>query len=149
MTDLTPPIRWNRLVKGVICYVACLALLVASALIVRDRQHLLATARRAEGVVAGHPYGWAHPEIRFRLPDGESIVFSQGGFHTGYALGETVSVLYLPERPRASAIVDDILPLWDPLALTLALALVFFQAGRRLSRTARSAGSSRRSDASP
>lgn len=132
MTESTLPTRWDRLLKGALCYLVCLVMLVASALIVRDRQQLLATGLRAEGVVVGHPHGWAHPEVRFQLPGGEPVVFSQGGFHTGYALGETVSVRYLAERPLASAVVEDPMPLWGPLGLPLVMAVFFFCAGRRL-----------------
>lgn len=64
--------------------------------------------------------GGSHPEIAFVARNGERVSFSQGGWITGYKVGDRVRVLHDPAAPRRGATVDALGTLWAwPIALAV------------------------------
>jgi hypothetical protein len=117
---------WQRAGRALLS-AAAVALLVALALIVKDRRLLLSGAHAHGDVVkvdtkaelATTTYA---PVVRFFV-DGTAYVFTARASTLPYSVGDGVEVLYDPRNPqRASA--DETLSLWLPALTALAAAVV-------------------------
>lgn len=81
-----------------------------------QRMEFLRAAETAAGQVVGVKTAGTQPQVLFHAGD-MRINYLQGGMALGYAPGQAVQVRYLPERPAATAVVDDFLPLWGSTGL--------------------------------
>ena len=81
-------------------------------------------ARKAPGTVMALKSG--APEIRFRAHDGREIQFTSGASSKppAYSVGETVEVLYRPDRPE-DAEVNAFMSLWLGVIILGALGSMF------------------------
>lgn len=124
MANHASPSIGERLL-GLLFALIGIALLGIAVHIVLDRREFLAHAQIADGIVTRLNAGGSHPEIAFTTRRGERVSYPQGGFIAGYRPGQQVQVRYLPERPAASALVDDRGALWGTSAMVGAMGLVF------------------------
>ncbi|MFK3740698.1 DUF3592 domain-containing protein [Massilia sp. TN1-12] len=81
-----------------------------------QRMEFLRAAETAAGQVVGVKAAGTQPQVLFHAGD-MRINYLQGGMALGYAPGQAVQVRYLPERPAATAVLDDVLPLWGATGL--------------------------------
>lgn len=104
-------------------------LLLIAGKVASDRYDFVSEAKVAQGLVSELNAGGAHPQIDFTSIAGEKISYPQGGFIFGYQIGQPVRVLYAPERPANSAIIDDPWALWATPAVIGGLGLLFVICG--------------------
>jgi len=107
------PSRIGQMLLGLFFALIGIGLLGIAVDLALDQHAFLARAQTADGVVSRLNAGGSHPEIAFVTGSGERISYPQGGFIFGYRQGRPVRVLYLPEEPALSAVVDDPGALWD------------------------------------
>lgn len=104
-------------------------LLIAAGILSFGTVRFLRDAAHADGVVIALNAGGSHPQIRFELPDGRPISYSQGGWIAGYQVGDRVDVRYRASDPVATATIAAIGSVWAwPIALAF-LGTVFALAG--------------------
>lgn len=89
-----------------------LFLLFITLWLVQNQLDFLAHAHRAEGHVSALNAGGNHPQIDFTDANGKTFSYPQNGFISGYEVGDRVTVLYRPEDPYVSAIIDSPGALW-------------------------------------
>jgi hypothetical protein len=107
-----------------------------------QRMAFLQAAETASARVVGVGAAGTQPRLVFHAGD-TRINYPQGGAAFGYAVGQAVQVRYLPERPAATAVVDDFLALWGTTALFAALGACVGGIGLALLRAQRAAGGKR------
>ena len=91
----------------------------------------VAQARKAQGTVVALRSG--APEVKFRTEDGREVRFtsSVSSKPPSYDVGETVEVLYRPDRPE-DAEVDALMTLWFGAILLGGMGSVFSLVGAAL-----------------
>lgn len=104
-----------------------------------QRMEFLRAAETASAKVVGVQAGGTQPQILFHAGD-MRINYLQGGAAFGYAVGQAVQVRYLPERPAATAVVDDFLALWGSTAVFAVLGACAGGIGLATLRARRAAG---------
>jgi Protein of unknown function (DUF3592) len=92
-----------------IVWIGCLTGLIYT---VENTKAFLAAAVTASGRVVALNAGGSHPEIEFVTRKGALISYPQGGWISGYKVGDKVKVLYLENAPSTSATVDRIGAVW-------------------------------------
>ncbi|OWP51089.1 DUF3592 domain-containing protein [Pseudomonas nitroreducens] len=121
--------RPAEVMRGLLFGVIGLVCLAIVAYEVVDRVQFLRNARVADGQVESLNAGGSHPQVAFTTDGGQRISYPQNGLIFGYQQGQSVRVLYLPERAQASAIVDDFGALWGMTALLGLLGAAFAGVG--------------------
>lgn len=106
-----------------------LCLLFITFVLVHNQLDFLAHAQRAEGRVSALNAGGSHPQIDFIDANGKSFSYPQNGFISGYEVDDRVTVLYQPENPDISAIVDTPGALWAWSLIAGLLGSTFTAAG--------------------
>lgn len=96
-----------------------------------DRLGFVVHAQRARGNVSAVNAGGSHPQIDFKDATGRVISSPETGLMFGYAIGDRVNVLYRPEAPATTALIDDRGALWGASLLAGLFACVFALGGRR------------------
>lgn len=108
----TPYSPRGDLLRALVFLPLGLCLLYLTLWLVDDRLGFLAQAQRAQGTVSALNAGGSHPQIDFTDATGKVTSYPESGLIFGYAVGDQVGVLYRPEAPAASAIIDDRGALW-------------------------------------
>ncbi len=121
--------RIGTILLGLLFALIGIGLLGIAVNISLDRRDFLARAQTADGIVSHLNAGGSHPEIAFTTASGEKISHPQGGFIFGYQKDQPVRVLYLPEQPDGSAIVDTPAALWGTSGVLGVMGLVFTLVG--------------------
>ncbi|GAA3724333.1 hypothetical protein GCM10022268_35550 [Sphingomonas cynarae] len=104
--------------KGLFFTIIGAALLIAAAIAAMGVQRFRDAAARADGVVERLNAGGSHPQIRFTTMAGDVVSYAQGGLIFGYRTGDSVRVMYRPDRPQATARLDQFGAMWAmPLLL--------------------------------
>jgi len=103
-------------------------LLLASALWIGSIASFVAGAETAPGSVVELNAGGSHPEVEFTPEGGEPIRYPQNGLIAGFAVDDSVQVLYTPGDP-SSAVIDNAGALWGFPIGGLVLGLVFAVVG--------------------
>lgn len=103
-------------------------LLFLTFVLVHNQLDFLAHAQRAEGQVSALNAGGSHPQIDFTDAHGKAFSYPQNGFIWGYEVGDRVTVLYRPENPDVSAIIEANGVLWV-WSLVAGLLGILFAAG--------------------
>lgn len=112
------------------------AMLAGALALAQNTHRFLARAAHAPGVVqeliphySSDSTTYA-PRVSFRIPDGQQIDFvsSTSSNPPGYAAGETVDVLYLPEHPQ-KARLNGYFSLWGGATIVGGIGAVFFAIG--------------------
>ncbi len=104
--------------KGLFFTVIGAALLIAAVIAAMGVQRFRDAAARADGVVERLNAGGSHPQIRFTTMAGDVVSYAQGGLIFGYRAGDRVRVMYRPDRPQATARLDQFGAMWAmPLLL--------------------------------
>jgi hypothetical protein len=104
--------------KAVLFLAIGVALLMVAGITSIGTLRFLREAARAEGTVVALNAGGSHPQVRFQLPDGRPVSYPQGGWISGYRVGDRVIVRYEAGNPVATARIDAIGSLWVwPIAL--------------------------------
>jgi hypothetical protein len=94
------------------------ALLLVAGITSIGTLRFLREAAQAEGIVVALNAGGSHPQVRFELPDGRPVSYPQGGWISGYQVGDRVTVRYDAGNPLATARIEAIGSLWAwPIAL--------------------------------
>ncbi|MGS7252940.1 DUF3592 domain-containing protein [Pseudomonas sp. SK] len=125
----TPYSPRGDLLRALVFLPLGLCLLYLTLWLVDDRLGFLAQAQRAQGTVSALNAGGSHPQIDFTDATGKVTSYPESGLIFGYAVGDQVGVLYRPEAPAASAIIDDRGALWGASLLAGLFALVFTSGG--------------------
>jgi len=106
--------------RGLFFTVIGAALLIAAVIATIGVQRFRDAAARADGVVERLNAGGSHPQIRFTTTAGDVVSYAQGGLIFGYRAGDRVRVMYRPDRPQATARLDQFGAMWAmPLLLGL------------------------------
>lgn len=125
-----------------------LGLLVASVFVYLNTRNFINSSARAEGTVVAHAPGRSSdgdltyaPVISFRTPEGQAVEFkSQTSSNSPYpAVGETVEVIYNPQRP-SEAEINSFSSLWTLNIILAALGAGFFVIGTTVFMVFRRAG---------
>lgn len=95
------------------------------------------TADQSPGVVVRLNAGGSHPEVLFMGADGQPVEYPQNGLVWGYRVGDRVTVLFDPARPRR-AVVDAFGARYGFAVLGAVLGAVFLCVAAALWRRARS-----------
>ncbi|MET3674596.1 MULTISPECIES: DUF3592 domain-containing protein [unclassified Pseudomonas] len=125
----TPSSPLGDLLRALVFIPLGLCLLSLTLWLVEDRLGFVAQAQRAQGNVSALNAGGSHPQIDFTDTTGNVISYPESGLIFGYAVGDQVGVLYRPEAPTATAIIDDRGALWGASLLAGLFALVFTSGG--------------------
>lgn len=118
-------------VQGLLFLIAGIGLLIAAGVFGLKSYDFVQQASRADARVIALNAGGSHPQIEFETASGESVSYPQGGLIFGYAVGDSVTVLYRAENPRATASVDAWGALWGVSFFLAFLGLAFAIAGGR------------------
>lgn len=94
---------------------------------------LVRNGQRAKGLVTALYAGTSHPKVEFVDKDGGTIVFPGNGF-VSHRVGDAVDVLYAPENPGHSALLEEPGALWMFDVSTGVLGFGAFAAGLYLLR---------------
>ncbi len=106
--------------RGLFFTVIGAALLIAAVIATIGVQRFRDAAARADGVVERLNAGGSHPQIRFTTTAGDVVSYAQGGLIFCYRAGDRVRVMYRPDRPQATARLDQFGAMWAmPLLLGL------------------------------
>ena len=116
-------------IKGLLFAVVGVVLLAIAGYLASERYSLVAQASRAPGVVKSLNAGGSHPQIEFTSSTGEVVSYPQGGMIFGYQAGQPVEVLYRPQSPSSTAVINDRGALWGTAVLLGAMGLIFVLAG--------------------
>ena len=100
------------LVRALVFLPTGIVLLVAAVLVSRNVRSFIRHSETAPGTVIRLNAGSSHPEISFRLRDGRTFSFPQGGLIGGYAPGQRVVVRYAAVDPQRTACLDVWGALW-------------------------------------
>lgn len=119
----------SDLVQGVLIAFIGVVLLAIAGYLVSERHGFLSHAQRAPGVVKALNAGGSHPQIEFTSASGEVVSYPQGGMIYGYQTGQPVQVFYQPEKPSATAVINDAGALWGTSGLVGLIGLGFALAG--------------------
>lgn len=97
----------------------------------RNTSNFIDTSRKAQGTVVALRSG--APEVKFRTEQGREIQFtsSVSSKPPSYSVGETVEVIYQPDRPD-EAEVNSFMTLWLGVMIVGALGTVFSLIGLAL-----------------
>jgi hypothetical protein len=125
----TPSSARGDMLRALIFIPLGLCLLCLTLWLVANRLDFLAQAQRAEGLVSALNAGGSHPQIDFSDATGKAVSYPEGGFIFGYAVGDSVAVLYRTDAPSSSAIIEDRGALWGASLLSGLLAIVFTAGG--------------------
>ena len=106
-----------------------LFLLCFSVWLIQYQLDFLAHAQRAEGHVSALNAGGSHPQIDFADATGKAVSFPQGGLIFGYAVGDSVTVLYRAESPSSTASLESLGALWGANLMVGMFAIVFTAGG--------------------
>lgn len=93
------------------------------------RLEFIQTAEVVEAKVVSLNSGGSHPQIEFKDGRGETVSYPQGGLIYGYEVGDAVRVLYRPENPAATALLDAPGSLWGGVFSGLVVGLIFSAVG--------------------
>lgn len=107
----TPSTR-SDLLRALIFIPLGLCLLYLTLWMIEVRLEFLSQAQRAQGHVSALNAGSSHPQIDFTEASGEVISYPESGLIFGYAVGDSVTVLYHAEAPSSTAIIEDRGALW-------------------------------------
>jgi hypothetical protein len=119
----------SHLVQGLLIAFLGLVLLAIAGYLASERYGFLSRAQTAPGVVKALNAGGSHPQIEFTTASGEAVSYPQGGMIYGYQIGQPVQVFYRPEKPPATAVINDLGALWGTSALLGVIGLIFALAG--------------------
>ncbi|WP_248802838.1 DUF3592 domain-containing protein [Pseudomonas sp. MWU13-2100] len=125
----TPSSGRGDLPRALIFIPLGLCLLYLTLWLVEDRLGFLALAQRAEGHVSALNAGGSHPQIDFTDATGKAVSYPESGFIFGYAVGDSVTVLYRADAPSSTAIIEDHGALWGASLLAGLFAIVFSAGG--------------------
>ncbi|GLO29052.1 DUF3592 domain-containing protein [Pseudomonas asiatica] len=125
----TPAFSRGDILRASVFIPVGLFLLCLTFWLVEDRLGFVAHAQRAQGNVSAVNAGGSHPQIDFRDATGRVISYPENGLIFGYAIGDRVDVLYRPEAPATTAIIDDRGALWGASLLAGLFACVFALGG--------------------
>ncbi len=114
-----------RRVKIIVFTLVGLALMVSAVCWAVSTFHFVARAASAPGLVVKLNGGGAHPEVRFTTAAGGTIEYPQGGMIWGCRAGDRVEVLYEPENPTGSAVINRPGALWGFVAMDFTLGAGF------------------------
>lgn len=114
-----------RTVKIIVFTVVGLALMVGAVCWAVSTRRFVAQAVAAPGVVIRLNAGGAHPQVRFTTAAGQTIEYPQGGMIWAYRVGDKVKVLYVPENPAGSAVLNRPGALWGFVAMDFLLGAAF------------------------
>jgi hypothetical protein len=131
--------------KAVVLLSAGLIMLLVVGMSSAGTLRLVRSGQRAKGIVTSLYAGPAHPKVEFIAKDGRTIVFPGNGF-VSHRVGDTVDVLYTPENPEHSAVLEETGALWMFDASSGMLGLVVCAAGVYLLRKSDSRRGSRNAD---
>jgi hypothetical protein len=121
-------------VRGTVLVVAGIVTLILVGVSVIGTLRLLRSGQRAKGMVTALYAGNAHPKIEFVANGGATVVFPGNGF-VSHRVGDAVDVLYAPENPGRSAVLEEPGALWLFDASTGVLGFAAFAIGIFLLRT--------------
>ncbi|CAM3371216.1 hypothetical protein BZK31_18525 [Pseudomonas floridensis] len=124
-----PSSERGDLLRALIFLPLGLCLLYITLWMAQDRLGFLAQAQRAEGQVSALNSGGSHPQIDFTDATGKALSYPESGFIFGYAVGDSVTVLYRAEAPSSTAIIEDRGALWGASLLAGLFAIVFTAGG--------------------
>ena len=114
-----------RTLKIIVFTIVGLALMVGAVCWANSTRRFVARAVAVPGVVIRLNAGGAHPEVRFTTAAGQVIDYPQGGMIWGYRVGDKVEVLYEPENPTGSAVLDRPGALWGFVAMDFLMGAGF------------------------
>ena len=114
-----------RTLKIIVFTVVGVALMVGAVWRASATRRFVARAASAAGEVTKLNAGGSHPEVRFTTAAGQVIEYPQGGMISGYRVGDRVEVLYEPESPRSSAVLNRPGALWGFTLTTFLMGAVF------------------------
>ena len=101
------------------------ALMVSALCWAVSTRRFVARAATAPGLVIKLNAGGAHPQVRFTTAAGEVIEYPQDGMIWGYRVGDRVEVLYAPENPAGSAVLNRPGALWGFVAMDFLMGAAF------------------------
>jgi len=104
------------------------SLIFSNISVIKDNIKFINTATKTYGKVISTPFGKFHPDIEFETLNGETITFTQNGFHKGYYVDDKVPIIYQIENPK-QAKINHFLAIWSISIFIGVLALVFLFAG--------------------
>ena len=114
-----------RTVKIIVFTIVGLALMVGAVCWAVSAWAFVARAAAAPGLVIRLNAGGAHPEVSFTTAAGQVIDYPQGGMIWGYRVGDKVEVLYEPDNPAGSAVLNQSGALWGFVAMDFLLGAGF------------------------
>lgn len=129
MTTATSTPRADRVAKGLLFTLMGMAMLAIAGWTLADRLQFLDRAQPVQGWVDHLNAGGSHPQVVFQTPAGQRVSYAQNGLIFGYAPGQPVRVLYLPEAPARDPVVDTPAALWGVTVLIGLIGAVFVFAG--------------------
>lgn len=118
-------------VQGLVFLLVGIGLLIAAVFFGLERYDFIQEASRADARVVALNAGGSHPQVEFVSAAGETVSYPQGGLIFGYGVGDSVTVLYRPENPRATASVDAWGALWGVSLFFSVLGVTFAIGGGR------------------
>lgn len=121
----------SELLRALIFFPIDLCCLLMTFWLVDARLDFLAHAQSVEGCVSSLNAGSRHPQIDFVDATGKAHSYPENGLINGYAVGDTVTVLYRAEAPSSSAVIKDRGALWAEPVFASLFALVFIWGGVR------------------
>lgn len=127
--DKTPSFSRGDILRASVFIPMGVFLICLTFWLVEDRLGFVAQAQRAQGHVSAVNAGGSHPQIDFSDATGRVVSYPENGLIFGYAIGDRVDVLYRPESPATTAIIDDRGALWGASLLAGLFALVFLSGG--------------------
>ena len=114
-----------RTLKIIVFTMVGVALMVGAVCWAVSTRRFVARAATAPGVVVKLNAGGSHPEVRFTTATGKIIEYPQGGMIWGYRVGDRVEVLYEPENPAGSAVLNRPGALWGFVAMDFLMGAAF------------------------
>ena len=124
-TEILPDNKALRAVKSAVFTLVGVALLISAVGWAVSTRRFVARAATTPGVVIRLNAGGSHPEVRFTSAAGHVIEYPQGGMIWGYRVGDTVEVLYKPDNPTGSAVINRPGALWGLVAMDFLLGAGF------------------------
>jgi hypothetical protein len=98
-------------VRGLVFVAAGFITLMMVSVSIVGTLRLLRSGQRAKGSVTALYAGPAHPRVEFVAKDGSTVVFPGNGY-VSYRVGDAVNVVYAPESPANSAVLEEPGALW-------------------------------------
>lgn len=114
-----------RAVKVFVFTIVGTALMVGALCWAVSTRRFVARAAHAPGTVVKLNAGGSHPEVRFTTVEGQVVEYPQGGMIWSYRVGDQVEVLYAPERPASSAVINQPGALWGFVAMDFLMGAGF------------------------